>query len=165
MSGSHRHNVNGQHDNIPNHIDYATQSNYQENTHIRNPLPEEKSEHIFWLFCINPNGISVTQHNNEFAEICHTMACFSVDMICLTEHNLHTSHHTTCQCLHQTTKTTFDHTKPNFVSSPIPSPTLFKPGGTIMMSQGFITTHLLLQELTLWDNGHTRPGLVKTITN
>ena len=139
MSGSHRRNVNGQHEIIPNHINYATQSNSQENTHIRNP-PEENPEHIFCLFCVNPHGISITQHKNEFIEICHTMASSSVNMICLTDHNLDTSHHTTHQCLHQTTKTTFDHTKLNFASSPIPSKTSFKPGGTIMMSQGPITT-------------------------
>ena len=70
MSGRHGPNVNRhpplvndiqsptQHENIPNHIDYATQSHYQENIHIGNPLPEEKPEHVFWLFCVNPNGIS-----------------------------------------------------------------------------------------------------------
>ena len=68
-----------QHENIPNSIDYATQSNYQEHIHIGNPLPEENPEHIFQLLCVNPNGISVTQHKNKFAEICHTVACFLVD--------------------------------------------------------------------------------------
>ena len=59
MSGSHRPNMNGhpplakvkqsptQHENIPNHIDYATQSNYQEDIQSGNPLPEEKPEHVF----------------------------------------------------------------------------------------------------------------------
>ena len=77
---------------------------------------------------------------NEFTEIYHTMACFLVDMICLTEHNLDTSHHTTCQHPHQTTKTTFDHNKLNFASSPILSTTSFKPGGTVMISPCPITT-------------------------
>ena len=57
-------------------------------------------------------------------------------------HNLDTSHHTTHQQLYQTAMNTFNHTKLNFASSPIPSTTLFKPGGTITMSQpGYITSY------------------------
>ena len=88
MSGSHRPNANRhqplandiqlptQHKNMPNLIDYTTQSNYQENTHIANPLPEENPEHIFQLFCVNPNKISIMQYKNLFTEICHTVPAF-----------------------------------------------------------------------------------------
>ena len=143
MRGYHRHNANEQHDNISNSIDYTTQPNYLENIHIRNPPHKDKPEHIFRLFCVNPNGISATQHKNEFPEICHAMACFSADIICLTKQNLDTTHHTTCKCFHQTTKATFEHTKLNFSSSPIPSTSSFKLGGTIMISQGPITTQII----------------------
>ena len=153
MSGSRRPNVNGhppleddiqsptQHENIPNHINYDTIKLSGKHTHSKSS-PQGKPEHIFQLFYVNPNGISVMKHKSEFIEIYHTMTCFLVHMICLTEHNLDTSHHTTHQQIYQTAKNTFNHTRLNFASSPIPSTALFKPGGTIMMSQVPITAQI-----------------------
>ena len=124
MSRNHTYNTNKHHDSTTNPIDYATQPNHQKNSHIRNPPTKDRVEHIFRRFCVNLNGLSITQHKNDFAEICHTMACFAADTICLTRHNLDTTLHITHQCLYQTTKATFDHTKLSCTSNPIPQPAL-----------------------------------------
>ena len=68
MSGSRRTKANGhppfendiqsptQHENIPNHINYAAQSNYHENTHIGNPLPEENQNMYYYLSMTIPSS-------------------------------------------------------------------------------------------------------------
>ena len=60
MSCNRRHNANGQHDNISNPIDYATQANYQENLHVRTPPHKDTPEQVFRLLYVNLNGISIT---------------------------------------------------------------------------------------------------------
>ena len=131
-----------QHGNIPNHIDYTTQSNYQENIHIGNPLPEEKPEHnhtthqqIYQTAKNTFDHINSTLQAAQFLPQPHSNQEAP-------SHNLDTLHHTTHQQLYQTAMNTFNHTKLNFASSPIPSTTSFKPGGTITMSQpGYITSY------------------------
>ena len=113
-------------------LKYATQTRITINTHIGTTLPEAKPD----------NSLCISKYTNEFSEICHTTAIFSVDTLCITEHNLDTSHHTSHQKLYQTAQTIYDHTKLTPASSSIPATNSSKPGGTLMLSQGPITSQI-----------------------
>ena len=82
-------------------MEYATQVHLTTNSHIGTALPEHKPEHIFQLFYINPNGISITSQKNKSAELCQTMSAFQADRLCTPKHNLDTQQHCICMKQHQ----------------------------------------------------------------
>ena len=117
-------------------MEYVTQAHLTANSHIGTTLPEDKPEHIIQLFCINPNGISITSQKKEFVELCQTMSAFQVDTFCTPKHNLDTHQHHIKRKLYDTAQQLFDHTKLSLSSSTIPSTSTFKPDGTLMTMQG-----------------------------
>ena len=46
-------------------MEYATQAHLTANSHIGTTLPEDKPEHAFRLFCINPNGVCITSQKKS----------------------------------------------------------------------------------------------------
>ena len=121
------------------HIDTATTTNIPDTPY--NPLKHKPIslkipilEHPCWrqnqmtpstFLGINPNSLCINKHTNKLSEICHTSASFSVDTLCIMEHNLNTSLHTSHQKLYQTAQTIYDHTKLTLASSPIPATNSF----------------------------------------
>ena len=106
-------------------------------------LLEDKPEHTYRLFCINLNGLSITMQKNGFAELCRTMQAFQVDTFSTPEHNLNTNQHHIKNQMHNTTQKFFEHIKLMLASSTIPSTSMFKPGGTLMTTQGSTNTRII----------------------
>ena len=117
-------------------MEYATQVHLNTNSHIGTALPEDKPEHIFQLFCINTNGISITSQKNKFTELWQTMSAFQVNRFCTPEHNLNTQQHCNKQTMYETAQKFFNCAKLVLSSCTIPSTSTIKPGRTQITMQG-----------------------------
>ena len=87
----------------------------------------------------------MTATHNDFNEMCYTLNSYSVDTDCINEHNLDTHKHTNKQQIYQICNCQYHHSKVSMTSTSIPSTTIFKPGGTMMFSQGPITARITQQ--------------------
>ena len=106
------------------------------------PPPEQKPENTYCLFCINPNRITMTATHNDLNEMCYTLNSYSINTACINEHNLDTHKHTVKQKIYRTCHRQYHHSKVSLASTSIPSMTTFKPGGTMMFSQGLVTARI-----------------------
>ena len=121
----------------------------QSNLFLGIPAPEQKPENTYRLFCVNPNGITMTTTHNDFNEMCYTLNSYSVDTACINEYNLDTHKHTVKQQIYQTCNHQYHRSKVSMASTNIPSTTTFKPGGTMMFSQGPVTACIAHQHTNL----------------
>ena len=80
------------------------------------PPSEQKPEHTYHLFCVNPNGITMTTTHIDFNEICYTLISYSVDTACINEHNLDTHKHSAKQQIYQACHCQYHHTKVSMAS-------------------------------------------------
>ena len=106
------------------------------NSFIGSPLPKDKPDNVFCLLCGNPNSFNLGPQAGDFIDYCKEVYRFQADTSCLYEHNLDSYNHAIKNILYKTTQRAFDHSKLTTASSPIPSMTTFKPGGTMILMQG-----------------------------
>ena len=91
---------------------------------------------FFCLLCGNPNGFNLGPQGDDFINYCKEVYRFQADTSCLYEHNLDSYNHAVKNILYKTTQRSFDHSKLTTTSSPIPTTSTFKPGGTMILTQG-----------------------------
>ena len=113
------------------------------NSFIGSPLPEDKLDHVFCLLCGNPNGFNFGPQEGNFINYCKEVYRFQTDTSCLYEHNLDSYNHAVKNILYKTTQCAFDHSKLTTTSSPIPATSTFKPGGTMILTQGSCISRLI----------------------
>ena len=143
------------HSNIPSHpYDPSSQllsPLITANSFIGSPLRENKPDNVFCLLCGNPNGFNLGPRGGNFIDYCKEVYRFQADTSCLYEHNLDSYNHTVKNILYKTTQWTFDHSKLTNASSPIPATSTFKPGGTMILTQGSCIGRLI-------SSGHDEMG-------
>ena len=130
-----------------NPYDPSSQSSSQpltENLFIGTPLPEDKPDNVFHLFCGNPNGFTIRPRSGDFIDCCKEVSRFQANTSCLYEHNLDSHNHKVRNILYKTTQRAFDHSKLTTASSSIPATSTFKPGGTMILTQGSSIGRLIL---------------------
>ena len=114
------------------------------NLFIGPPPSEDKPDNVFHLLCSNSNGFNLGPRGGNFIDYCKEVYRFQADTSCLYEHNLDSYNHTVKNILYKTTQCAFDHSKLTNASSPIPATSTFKPGGTVILTQGLcISRHIL----------------------
>ena len=106
------------------------------NLFIGTPLPEDKPNNVFQLLYGNPNGFTIGPRRGDFIDYCKEVCQFQADTSCLYEHNLDSHNHKVRNILYKTTQCAFDHSKFTTASSSIPATSTFKPGGTMILTQG-----------------------------
>ena len=122
------------------------------NSFIGTPPPEDKPDHVFRLLYSNPNGFNLGSRGGNFTDYCKEVHRFQVDTSCLYKHNLDSYNHSVKNILYKTTQCAFDHSKLTTTSSPIPATSTFKPGGTMILTQGLCIGRLILSRHN--DMGH-----------
>ena len=121
------------------------------NSFIGPPLPENKPNNVFCLLCGNPNGFNLGPQGGDFIDYCKEVYRFQADTSCLYEHNLDSYNHAVKNILYKTTQRAFDHSKLTTASSPIPAVSTFKPGSTMILTQGSCIGRLI-------SSGHDEMG-------
>jgi hypothetical protein len=128
----HTHNLTPD----PTALEETINVNLAANNFIGCPLPSEKSEDIFRFYFGNPNGFNILPNGGEFSEYMETMLQFDVDMIGNAEINVDTTNYRAKTILHTTTQKLFEHSRLTYASSMIPSTSVYKPGGTLLITHG-----------------------------
>ena len=113
------------------------------NSFIGTPLPEDKPDNIFRLLCGNPNGFTIGPRGGNFLDYCKEVSRFQADTSCLYKHNLDSHNHKVRNILYKTTQCAFDHSKLTIASSSIPATSTFKPGRTMILTQGLSIGRLI----------------------
>ena len=111
---------------------------------IGTPPPEDKPDNVFRLLCGNPNGFNLGSCGGDFTDYCKDVHRYHADTSCLYEDNLDSYNHSVQNILYNTTQLAFDHSKLTTASSPIPATSTFKPGGTMILTQGSCIGRLIL---------------------
>ena len=106
------------------------------NSFIGSPLPEDKPDNVFRLLCSNPNSFNLGHRGGDIIDYCKDVYRFQADTSCLYEHNLDSYNHAVKNILYKTTQRAFDHSKLTTACSAIPATSTFKPGGTMILTQG-----------------------------
>ena len=104
------------------------------NSFIGTPLPEDKPNNVFHLLCGNPSGFTIGPRGGDFIDYCKEVCRFQADTSCLYEHNLDSYNHKVRNILYKTTQRS--NSKLTTASSAIPATSTFKPGGTMILTQG-----------------------------
>jgi hypothetical protein len=113
-----------------------------QNDLIGHPTSEPKPADTLRLYFGNPNRLTLDARGGDFREYLDLMKHIEVDIIGLFEHNLDTQKASVKLILYETCHNMYDHSKAVFTSSAIPSVSQFKPGGTLFVAQGQITTRI-----------------------
>jgi hypothetical protein len=80
--------------------------------------------------------VKIGPKGGEYGEYLEEMKRMKSDTTCLFEVNLDTLKHEIRENLFKTTRNIFDHNRLNITSSSVPSKHDYKPGGTLIMTQG-----------------------------
>ena len=118
------------------------QQNWQQNTKIGHNMDKKTEGHTRFHF-INPNGLSFAYEGLEFNILCNTMLENGIDHMGLMEVNLDTMCGSVTKLLNDASRKIFNHSELNSASSCIPVKEYYKPGGTISMTQGDLTGHII----------------------
>ena len=113
------------------------------NSFIGTPPPEDKPNHVFRLVCGNQNGFNLGSCGGDFTDYYKEVYRFQADTSCLYKHYLDSYNHSVKNILYKTTQHAFDHSKLTTASSPIPATSTFKPGGTMILTQGSCVGRLI----------------------
>ena len=115
---------------------------------LRNNIPwgdslQPKDSNTFQIYCQNANGIQLDQTGGDFATMCDLSLEVQADVIAITEHNLDTQKFSVRKCCHDARTRLLAHSSMIMSSSSIEMINQYKPGGTLTMSRGKITSRLL----------------------
>ena len=123
------------------------QENYINSHYIGNEIDGQKPTGIYRLYFCNPNGLTLGPDGGDYAEFCTEMHKIQADSWGIAEINLDTNRTSVKECLYRTNRKQFDFAKMTYGSSTIPSRRHdYKPGGTLLASQGHITSRIIHQE-------------------
>ena len=107
-----------------------------------------KPPDTYRVFGCNPNGFkTLLSSGGTFAEYCEEMCRLDADTWCFYETNIDTTQAQVRNVLHTTVQRHCEHSRITFGSTNIPSPrpTPYKPGGTLIASQGKSTGRITTQ--------------------
>jgi len=103
-----------------------------------------KENTVFRLYCQNQNGIKLDALGGDFAELCYLANEVQSDVLGATEHNLDSTQYRVTSKIHETRTRILGatQTKLTMATTPITMQQNYKPGGTLMLSNGSILTRL-----------------------
>ena len=128
------------------------QENYINNKHVGPKIDSAKEDHIFRVYFCNINGLKLGNDGGDYAEFCLEMEKLQTDTWGIAETNLDSCQHCVRDIVHKTTRKHFEYGKLSIGSSMVPArKSHYKPGGTLMCSQGKATSRII-------DQGNDRYG-------
>ena len=126
----------------------GNETQYKTDDFIGPETDDIKPQNTFRVFGCNPNGFKTLLHSGDtFAEYCEELSRLDADTWCFYETNLDTTQSQVRNALHTTIQRHTEHSRICYGSTNIPSPrnTPYKPGGTLIASQGKSTGRITTQ--------------------
>ena len=102
----------------------------------------DKEEGNIRVLSANVNGFTLDRRGGQYDNYCRVLRAAQVDIACGQEHNLDTIHSSVRSILYNTTQQHWQRNRMDFASTPIKFESLYKPGGTFILSVGNITSRL-----------------------
>jgi hypothetical protein len=101
-----------------------------------------KAENTIRVLAANVNGFSLERRGGQYDNYCRVLRAAQVDIACGQEHNLDTTKSVARSILHNTTQQHWQRNRITFSSTPLKFENLYKPGGTLILSVGNITSRM-----------------------
>jgi hypothetical protein len=127
----------------PTTIDLIFAQNMSENHPVGPPISDPKPPDTTQLYFVNPNNFALLAQGGDFDAWCQEMKRLQTDIICAAEHNIDTTSPYACPICHEPADRTFCSYKLELSSSAITLDSTYKPGGTMILSQGNVTGHII----------------------
>lgn len=109
---------------------------YQNSDYIGPIINEDKNDGVYRIIGGNPNGLTLNAKGGDYSEYLEEVKRMGADTIALYEINLDTQKSQVKKLLYDTSQQVFDHQRVTFTSSTIPSKNQYKPGGTLILTNG-----------------------------
>lgn len=102
------------------------------------------------LYVQNVNGITLDRRGGQFDSICQVQKEIQADVFLGQEHNLDSTQFQVKSILHATSKQHWERYRLNIGTTPISFQSMYKPGGTFMLTVGNTTGRILTQNKDKW---------------
>ena len=136
------HLLDGHQSNYRNHRSrtlFITPENQLSNTPVFDSM-DRKADTTTRLYFQNVNGLKFDRNGRDFEEVCHTANDTQSDIMCIAEHNLDTTQYYVMSTLTQTQNSICRRSRLTASSLTITTKGTYKPGSTLMLSSGNITS-------------------------
>ena len=111
---------------------------------------EAKDCHHVPLYVQNVNGLALDRRGGQFDALCQVQKEAHADVFLGQEHNLDSTHFQVNSILHATSKQHWERYRLNMATTPISFASMYKPGGTFMLTVGNATGWILNQNKDKW---------------
>ena len=111
---------------------------------------EAKAGHLFRLYVQNVNGLPLDRRGGQFDTLCQVIKETQADVFLGQEHNLDSTQPPVRNILQETSKQHWERYRLNIATTPIPFRSMYKPGGTFMLTVGNATGRILSQSHDKW---------------
>jgi exonuclease III len=109
-----------------------------------------KEGNIFRLYAQNVNGIPLDRRGGQFDTLCQVLKEAQADVFLGQEHNLDSTQYQVRSILHDTSKQHWERYRLNIATTPIQFTSMYKPGGTFMLTTGNATGRIISQDQDKW---------------
>ena len=110
----------------------------------------EKAQDITRMYCINLNGITLDNKGGKFDTVCRCMKEIQADIFSGQEHKLDTTQSAVRTIMYDTARQHWERQRVVMGTTPIPFEKTHKPGGTIMITTGALTSRIKKQVRDKW---------------
>jgi hypothetical protein len=110
---------------------------------VGDELPPQRASGSTRIYFVNANGIRYGARGGEFNEVCARVLEGNIEIIGIAEMKLDTKMPCVVQTCHQSVRGYFDNSKLIMASSKSSYGSTYKPGGTLQLSRGSITGHVV----------------------
>lgn len=111
---------------------------------------QEKPTGITRLYALNLNGLSLDQRGGQFDDLCKIGKEVQADFICCQEPNVDAVQPRVRTILYQTARQHWNRSKLSVGTTPTPFISMYKPGGTLVLSTGNVTGRMISTETDKW---------------
>ena len=109
-----------------------------------------KSGEITRMYCINLNGITLDKRGGKFDTVCRCMKEVQADIFSGQEHKLDTTQSSVRTIIYDTARQHWERQRVVMGTTPIPFEKTHKPGGTMMITTGALTSRVKKQVRDKW---------------
>ena len=109
-----------------------------------------KTEDITRMYCINLNGITLDKRGGKFDTVCRCMKEVQADIFSGQEHKLDTTQSNVRTIIYDTARQHWERQRVVMGTTPIPFEKTHKPGGTMMLTNGALTSRIKKQVRDKW---------------
>ena len=109
-----------------------------------------KDGFTFRLYAQNVNGLPLDRRGGQFDTLCQVLKEVQADVFLGQEHNLDSTQYQVKSILHDTSRQHWERYRLNIATTPISFQSMYKPGGTIMLTTGNATGRIKSQDQDKW---------------